>query len=63
MYKIYSVGSNERSDLYEPWQRHKQLETLEMNEAWPDIYDEGCIHQFQPGPIRKIQYQQQKHQV
>ena len=25
--KINSAGTNERSDFYEPWQQHKQLET------------------------------------
>ena len=25
------------SDFYELWQRHKQLKTMEMNEAGPDI--------------------------
>ena len=37
-----------RSDFYELWQQHKQLKTMDMSEACPDIYDEGYIHQFQP---------------
>ena len=40
MYKVYSVGTKERSDFYELWQQQKQLKTMDMNEAWPDIYDE-----------------------
>ena len=36
------------------WQQHKQLKTMEMSEAWPDTYNERCIHQFQPEPIYKI---------
>ena len=31
-----------------------QLKTMEMNEAWPDAYDEGYIHQFQPKPTHEI---------
>ena len=31
--KDCSVGTNERSDFYELWQLHKQLKTMEMNEA------------------------------
>ena len=30
-----------------------------MNEVWPDIYDEGCIHQFQPGRTHRIRLEQQ----
>ena len=33
------------------------------DDTWPDTYDEGYIHQFQPGPTHKIQYQQQKHHI
>ena len=40
--------------LYELWQQHKQLNAMEMNEAWPDTYDEGYIHQFQPTTTHKI---------
>ena len=35
----------------------------DKNEVWPDIYNEGYIHQCQPGPTDKIHYQQQKHWV
>ena len=42
------------SDFYELWQQHKQVKTMEMNQAWPDIYVEGYIHQFQPGPTHKF---------
>ena len=42
------------SDFYELWQRHKQLKTMEMNEAGPDIFYEGYIHQFQPERTHKI---------
>ena len=43
-----------KNDFYELWQQHKQLKTMEMSEAWPDIYNEGFIHQFQPEPTHKI---------
>ena len=33
-----------KCDFYELWQLHKQLKTMEMNEAWPDTYDEGYIY-------------------
>ena len=52
--KIYYVGANEKNYFYELWQQHKQLKTMEMSEALPDIYDEGYIHQFQPEPTPKI---------
>ena len=29
-------------------------ETMENSEAWPDTYNEGYIHQFQPKPTRKV---------
>ena len=51
---ICPFGTNEESDFYELWQQHKQLKTMEMNEAWPDIFYEGYIHQFQPEPTHKI---------
>ena len=35
--KIYSFGTNEKSDFYELWQQDKQLKTMEMREAWPDF--------------------------
>ena len=40
-----------------------KLKTMEMNEAWPDFYEEGYIKQFQPKSTQKIQYQQQKHRI
>ena len=30
------------------------IETMEMNEAWPDIFYEGYIHEFQPETTLKI---------
>ena len=38
-------------------------ETMKMNEAALDIYNEENIHQFQPGNTHKIQQQLQKHRV
>ena len=35
-------------------EQHKQLKTMEISEAWPDTFDEGYIHQFQPEPTHKI---------
>ena len=43
-----------KSDFYELWQQHKQLKTMEMSEAWPDIYNEGYIQEFQPETTHKI---------
>ena len=43
-----------KSDLYGLWQQHKHLKTMETREAWPDTFDEGYIHQFQPEPTHKI---------
>ena len=43
--------------------QHKQLKTMEMSEAWPDIYNEEYIHQFQSELTHKIHWQQQKHWV
>ena len=31
--KIYPFGTNKKSDFYELWQQHKQLQTMEMSEA------------------------------
>ena len=39
--ELYSVGTNKKSDFYELWQQHRQLKTMEMSEAWADIYYEG----------------------
>ena len=55
MHKIFYVSSNKRKDFHELWEQHKQLKTMEMNEALPAIYDEGRINQFQPEPTEKIQ--------
>ena len=41
---------NEKSDFYGLWQQHKLLKTMEVSEVWPDTYDKGYIHQFQPEP-------------
>ena len=32
---------------------------MKMNEAWPDIYDEGYTNQFQPERTHKIWKKQQ----
>ena len=60
---IYSVDTKERSDFYKLRKKPQQLKTMEMNEAWPDFYEEGYIKQFQPKSTQKIQYQQQKHRI
>ena len=44
--KIYSVDTNKKTDFYELSQQHKLLKSMEMNEIWPDTYNEGFIHQF-----------------
>ena len=49
-----AVAANKKCDFYELWQQQKQLKTMEMSEAWPNTYNEGYIHQFQPEPIYKI---------
>ena len=51
----YSVDTNKKSEFYERWEQRKQLKNMEMSEVWPDTYDEGYIHQFQPEPTHKIQ--------
>ena len=43
-----------QKQIYELWQQHKQLETIEISQAWPDTYTEGLIHQFQPEATHKI---------
>ena len=43
----------QKNDFYELWQQGKLLKTMEMSEVWPDTYDEGYVHQFQPEPTRK----------
>ena len=47
MRKICSVGTNERCDFYDLWQQHKQLKTVDINEASSDINEEEQMHQFQ----------------
>ena len=42
------------NDLYELWQQHKLLKTMEMREACSEIYNERYRHQFQPGSTPKI---------
>ena len=46
--EVYSVDTSKKSDLDELWQLHKQLKTMEMNDALPDTHDEGYTHQFHP---------------
>ena len=45
---LFSSYKVKTSDLYDLWQQYKQMRTIEMSEIWPDIYDKGYIHQFQP---------------
>ena len=49
-----SFWYKQKIDFYELWQQHKQLKTMEMNEAWPDIFYVVYIHQFQPEHTHKI---------
>ena len=58
------------SELYVRFKQKKGLlstmaaaQAAEMSEAWPDTFDEGYIHQFQPEPTRTTHEQQQKHWV
>ena len=60
--KIYPFGIN-KSDSYKFWQQQKQLKTMKMSEAWPETFNEECIHQFQSEPTHKIHWEQQKHWV
>ena len=53
MLKIFSVVASKSSDFYELWKQNKQLKTMQMNEAQSNVYDEGYIHQVQPGSINK----------
>ena len=53
-FRRFIVSTNKKSDFYELQQQHKQLKTMEVSEAWPDTYDEGYIHQFQPELTDKI---------
>ena len=52
--KIYPFGTNKKSDSHELWKQHKWLKTMKISEAWPDIFYERCIHQFQPEPTQKM---------
>ena len=51
---MYPFGTIKKSNLYELWQQHKQLQTMEMSKAWPDTFDEEYKHQFQPEHTHKI---------
>ena len=53
-FRKFTLSTNKKSYFYEPWQQHKQLKTMEMSEVWPDTYNEGYIHQFQPEPTHKL---------
>ena len=50
---IDSVGINKKSDFYEIWKQHKQLEIMEMSDTSPNIYNEEHINQFQPEHTHK----------
>ena len=43
---IYFGGTIERSEVC---QQYKQLGTIQINEAWPRIYNVGYDNQLQPG--------------
>ena len=52
-YLNFTLGSEDlfcwciqKSDFYEPWQKHKLLKTMELCEIWPDTCDETYIQQF-----------------
>ena len=49
-----SFWYTQKSDFYELWHQHKQLQTMEMSFAWPGIFYEGYIHQLQLEPNDKI---------
>ena len=61
--RLILLVQTKKSDFCELWQQHKQLKTMELSEAWPDIYSLGYMHQFQPEPTHKILWQQQKHWI
>ena len=44
MQKIYSVGKMKGVISMSTESRKEQLKNIEMKEAWPDIYNEGCKH-------------------
>lgn len=54
MQKTCSIGMEKRSGFYQLGQQDKQLQIMEMSEAWRDIDDEGYMHQFQLGPNHKV---------
>ena len=52
---FFSFDPNEKNEFYGLWQQQKQLKTMEMNEAWSDIYNEERYrHIFQPAPTQNI---------
>ena len=44
----------QKNNFSQLWQQHKQLKTMQMSQAWPDIYDKWYIHQLQPETTDKI---------
>ena len=41
---LYFLYKWKKKDFYELWLQHNQLKTMEMSEAWSDIFCEGYIH-------------------
>ena len=35
---LLTEAGSPKNDFYELWQQQKQLKTMEMSEAWPDIF-------------------------
>ena len=56
-------STNKTHDYCRLWLKQKYIGTMVMNETFPDIYDEGYMQQFQPGPSHNIQKEQQKSRV
>ena len=52
--KTFILLVQTESDFYELWPQYRLLKTMDLNEAWPYIFNEGYVHQFQPEPIDKI---------
>ena len=52
--RFIRLVQTKKGDFYEIWQQRKQLKTMEMSQALPDIFYEGYIDQFQPEPPHKI---------
>ena len=50
----HSVETSEKCDLCKLWLQSMQLKIMEMSKAWLDIYNEGHIHQLQPGLTHKM---------